>query len=167
MSLSDLTLPILAVNGYLWDTMKQLEPTFNDTYGNTIPFFPLSDSATGSGWESKAYIIYDRIMRTTPNPFYPIKKDHIIYNVKAKDIETLQWGLAVQYILDRYDDAAQDINDWNRNKGNPYKVYFHNLRVYQEDASVNRNFSTRPFYITQFIVESEYHFTESIESILS
>lgn len=167
MSLSDLTLPTLAVNGYLWDTIKQIEPTFNDTYGSTIPFFPLSDSASGAGWENKAYIIYDRIMRTTTNPFYPIKKDHIIYNVKAKDIETLQWGLAIQYILDRYDDAAQDINEWNRNNGNQYKVYFHNLRVYQEDSSANRNFSTRPFYITQFIVESEYHFTDSIESILS
>ena len=167
MSLSDLTLPVLAVNGYLWDTMKQVEPTLASRYGSTLPFFPLSDSATGASWEGKPYIIYDRMMRTTGSPFYPIKKDHILYAVKATDIESLQWGLAIEYILDRCDDSAQDINEWNREKGNKYKVYFHNLRVFQADSSVNRNFSTRPYYITEFIVQAEYHFTESLESFLT
>ena len=31
-----------------------------------------------------------------------------MYAVKATDIESLQWGLAIEYILDRMDDAAQD-----------------------------------------------------------
>lgn len=167
MSLSDLTLPVLAVNGYLWDTMKQVEPTFASRYGSTLPFFPLSDSATGASWENKPYIIYDRMMRTTGSPFYPIKKDHILYAVKATDVESLQWGLAIEHILDRSDDSAQDINDWNRSKNNKYKVYFHSLRVFQAESSVNRNFSTRPYYITEFIVQAEYHFTESLESFLT
>jgi len=167
MSLTDLTLPVLAVNGYLWDTMKEIEPSFAARYGSTLPFFPLSDSATGASWENKPYIIYDRMMRTTGSSFYPIKKDHILYAVKATDIESLQWGLAIEYILDRMDDAAQDINQWNRQNNNRYKVYFHNLRVFQSEASTNRNFSTRPYYITEFIVQSEYHFTESLESFLT
>ena len=165
--LSDLTLPVLAVNGYLWDTMKKVDTSLAPRYGSLLPFFPLSDSATGASWENKPYIIYDRMMRTSSSPFYPIKKDHILYAVKATDIESLQWGLAIQYILDRMDDAAEDINEWNRKKGNKYKVYFHNLRVFQSDSSLNRNFSTRPYYITEFIVQAEYHFTESMESFLS
>ena len=167
MSLTDLTLPVLAVNGYLWDTMKEIEPSFATRYGSTLPFFPLSDSATGASWENKPYIIYDRMMRTTGSAFYPVKKDHILYAVKATDVESLQWGLAIEYILDRMDDAAQDINEWNRQKNNKYKVYFHSLRVFQSESSANRNFSTRPYYITEFIVQSEYHFTEPLESFLA
>ena len=105
--------------------------------------------------------------RTTGSAFYPVKKDHILYAVKATDIESLQWGLAIEYILDRMDDAAQDINEWNRQKNNKYKVYFHSLRVFQSESSANRNFSTRPYYITEFIVQSEYHFTEPLESFLA
>lgn len=174
MSFSQFTLPLLTINGYLWDTMKEIEPSFAKTYGNKIPFFPISDSASGTKtWETKPYVIYDRMMRITRNPFYPIKRDHILYYVKGKEIDTLEWGMAIQYILDRMDDAAQDINEWNRNQINTSNVYFHNLRVYQTDsgdmgsASLTRDFSVRPFYITRFIVDAQYHFTDSIESFLA
>lgn len=174
MSLSQFTLPVLTVNGYLWHTLKQVEPSFNKAYGNRIPFFPVSDAASGTeSWENQTYVIYDRMMRMTRNPFYPIKKDHVLYYVKGNEVQTLEWGMAIQYILDRMDDAAQDINDWNRNQASPANVYFHHLRVHQTDGgdmgspSNTRDFSVRPNYITRFIVEAEYHFTDSIESILA
>jgi hypothetical protein len=168
MTFSDFTLPALTVNNYLWSVMKQIEPTFQKQYGTKIPFFPMSDSATGTkSWENKTYVIYDRMLRATSSPFYPIKKEHILYAVKGKEESTLEWGMAIQYILDRQDDAAQDINSWNRSQANPSKVYFHSLRVFQSDSSKTRDFSNRPFYITEFIVEVEYHLTESIESLLS
>jgi hypothetical protein len=130
----------------------------------------MSDSASGTkSWETKPYVIYDRMLRMTKSPFYPIKKEHILYAVKGKEESTLEWGMAIQYILDRQDDAAQDINDWNRSQETPANVYFHSLRVFQTSdmGSVTRDFSNRPFYITEFIVEAEYHFTDSIESFLS
>lgn len=172
MTFADFTLPVLTVNGYLWDVMKQIEPSFTLTknYGNKIPFFPMSDSASGTkSWETKPYVIYDRMLRMTKSPFYPIKKEHILYAVKGKEESTLEWGMAIQYILDRQDDAAQDINEWNRSQDNPSNVYFHSLRVFQTSdmGSVTRDFSNRPFYITEFIVEAEYHLTNSIESFLS
>lgn len=168
MTFADFTLPVLTVNGYLWSVMKQIEPTFQKQYGTKIPFFPMSDSATGTkSWENKTYVIYDRMLRVTGKPFYPIKKEHILYAVKGKEEETLEWGMAIQYILDRQDDAAQDINTWNRSQANPSNVYFHSLRVFQSDSSRARDFSNRPFYITEFIVEAEYHLTDSIESFLS
>lgn len=174
MTFSQFTLPVLTVNGYLWDTMKQIEPSFVKTYGTKTPFFPISDSASGTkSWETKPYVIYDRMMRITRNPFYPIKRDHILYYVKGRETDTLEWGMAIQYILDRMDDSAQDINNWNKNQANTSNVYFHNLRVYQTDsgdmgsASTTRDFSVRPFYITKFIVDAEYHFTDSIESFLA
>lgn len=128
----------------------------------------MSDSTSGTkSWENKTYIIYDRILKMIPSSFYPIKNEHILYAVKGKEESTFEWSAAIQYILDRMDDAAQDINEWNRKQENPANVYFHNLKVYQTDSSRTRDFSNRPFYITEFIVDARYHFTDSIESILS
>lgn len=169
MPLSDFTLPALTINNYLWHIMKQIEPTFQKQYGTKIPFFPLSDAASGTkSWENKTYVIYDRILKMRPSPFYPIKREHLLYYVKGKEDKTLEWGMAIQYILDRMDDAAQDINEWNRSQENPSGVYFHHLKVFQvdEDGSTARDFSNRPFYITKFVVEAEYHFTSSLEDYL-
>lgn len=174
MTFSSMSLPILTVNGYLWDTMKNIEPSFETKYGLDIPFFPISDAASGSNsWENKAYIVYDRMLRTRRSPFPYIKNEHIMYYVKGKEIQTLEWGMAIQTILDRMDDAAQDINDWNRSQAEPSGVYFHHLRVHQTgsgdmgSASTTRDFSVRPYYITKFIIEAEYHFTEPLEFFLS
>lgn len=175
MAFSNFSLPVLTINEYLWDTMKQIDPTLSQTknYGNKIPFFPMSDAASGSkSWENKTYIIYDRVIRYSRTPFYPIKKEQILYAVKGKEESTFEWSLAIQYILDRMDDAAQDINEWNRLKETPSSVYFHNLRAYQTDSgdaqgfSTARDFSNRPYYITNFIIDVEYHFTDSLEDHL-
>ena len=174
MSFEQFPIPALTINGYLWDTMKKFDTTLSKKYGKTIPFFPLSDSASGTkSWENKPYIIYDRMMRRNRGPFYPVKNEHILYYLKGNEEQTMQWGAAIQFILDRMDDAAQDINEWNRSLITPDGIYFHHLRIHQTDsgdmgsASGTRDFSVRPHYITRFIVEAEYHFTDSIESILS
>lgn len=174
MTFEMFTIPSTTINGYLWHTMKQVEPSLAKTYGTKVPFFPVSDAAAGTKfWDSNPYFVYDRMQRITRRPFYPIKTDHVLYYLNADQTDTLRWGAAVQYILDRQDDAAQDINSWNRAQASPANVYFHHLRVYQSDAgdqgspTLTRDFSTRPKYITQFIVDASYHFTDSIESILS
>jgi len=167
MTFANFAMPATTVNGYLWSVMKQIEPTLQKKYGQQIPFFPISDAHSGAeSWNSKPYVIYDRMLRMTNSSFYPTKKEHLVYAVKGKAEPTMEWGMAIQYILDRMDDAAQDINQWNRNQETPEKIYFHHLRVFQKDSSESRDFSVRPYYITEFIVEIEYHFTESIESYL-
>jgi hypothetical protein len=178
MSFESLAVPTLAVNGYLWDTMKQLDPTLTQTkrYGNKIPFFPIGDSASGQKqWENKPYFIYDRVFRFSSNPFYPKKRESFLYYLKAKPIDTLQWSAAVQLILDREDDAGKDINDWIRNNGgsDEYPLYFHYLRVYQarsgspsSDDSV-REETSRPYYITEFMIDVCYHHTKSLEDYLA
>jgi|AntAceMinimDraft_6_1070360.scaffolds.fasta_scaffold04057_4 hypothetical protein len=174
MSFSQFPLPAKTINGYLWKTMKEIEPSLARKYGKTVPFFPVSDSVSGkASWDDKPYVIYDRMLKLKPGPFYVCKKEHLLYYIKGKETDIFEWGLAMQFILDRMDDAAQDVNAWNRLQEVPAKIYFHHLRVYQTDsgdmssATSTRDFSTRPNYISQFVVEAEYHFTESIESILS
>jgi hypothetical protein len=178
MSFEQLGVPPLAVNGYLWDTMKQLDPTLTQTkrYGQKIPFFPIGDSASGQKqWENKPYFVYDRVFRFASNPFYPKKRESFLYYLKAKPIETLQWSAAFQMILDREDDSAKDINDWIRNNGgnDEYPVYFHTLRVYQSRSGSPsteggmREETSRPYYITEFMVDTCYHFTKSLEDYLT
>lgn len=171
MTFSQFSLPATTINGYLWDTMKRIDPTLSKKYGRKTPFFPLSDAASGANSsENKPYIIYDRMLRLRRNAFPYIKNEHLLYYLKGKEVDTLEWSLAIQIILDRMDDAAQDINEWNRNQDDPAGVYFHHLRVSQSDSGEmgspveTRDFSPRPFYISQFVVAAEYHFTESIES---
>lgn len=167
MSFSDFAYPPKVVNNYLWYVMKQVEPNLIKEYKDIVPFFPMGDAASGTkSWENKPYFIYDRMMQTTRNAFYPIKKDHILYALKANEIKTIEWGMAIQYILDRQDDAAQDINEWNRSLNIPHNIYFHHLRVFQSDRVDSRDFSNRPYYITEFIVNTEYHHTDSIEEFI-
>lgn len=178
MSFESLAVPPLAVNGYLWDTMKRLDPTLSQTknYGNKIPFFPIADSASGQKqWENKPYFIYDRVFRFASSPFYPKKRESFLYYLKAKPVESLQWSAALQLILDREDDSAKDINDWIRNQENgsdEYPVYFHTLRVYQARSGsptsegMLREESSRPYNITEFMIDVCYHHTKSLEDYL-
>lgn len=178
MSFENIGIPVLAVNGYLWDTMKQLDPTLTQTkrYGNKIPFFPIADSASGQKqWENKPYFIYDRVFRFASNPFHPKKRESFLYYLKAKPVDTLQWSAALQMILDREDDSAKDINQWIRENGgnNEYPVFFHTLRVYQARSSspssdsMLREESSRPYYITEFMLDVCYHHTKSLEDYLA
>jgi hypothetical protein len=165
MSFSNFTPPATIVNGYLWDTMKELDPSVSKGYGNKIPFFPITDAASGTkSWENKAYFIYDRIIKMQRKSFYPIKQEHMLYYLKGNEEKTIEWGMALQQVLDRGDDAAEDINNWNRRQENIGNVYFHSLCVDQintgdmSSSMLTRDFSTRPYTITQFIVVAEYHY---------
>lgn len=175
MSLSDLGVAPLAVNGYLWDTLKAIEPTFDTAYGQKTPIFPLGDSSSGSkSWGNKTYIVYDRMFKLGYGAFYPKKSEQILYYVKGNETDSLLWGSAIQIILDREDDAGKDINQWIRDNGGneEYPVYFHYIRVNQTTSSISssselkRDFSSRPYYITEFIVDMCYHHTKSLEEYL-
>jgi len=174
MSFSNFTLPATIVNGYLWDTMKEIDSTVSKGYGNKIPFFPIGDAASGvKSWENKPYFIYDRMIKMQSKSFYPVKQEHILYYLKGNEEKTIEWGMALQQILDRGDDAAQDINHWNGLQENVGNVYFHSLCVDQitfgdmSSSTTARDFSTRPYYITQFIVAAQYHFNNEFGRTLS
>lgn len=177
MSLSNFGVAPIIVNKYLWDTMKSIQPNLSQSrnYGQTVPIFPLGDAASGKkSWEDKAYIIYDRMFKPMKDPFYQVKCEEVRYHLKAKEKDTFIWGSVIQQILDRQDDAGKDINDWIRNNGgsNIYPVYFHSVRLYQVSSSLAteqenlRDFSLRPYYVTEFIADMKYHYTKSLEDYL-
>jgi hypothetical protein len=173
-------IPSLAINAYLWDTMKQLSesqnngngPNLEDAYGDTVPFYPVGDSAAGDNpWEDKPYFIYDRVFRFNSNPFYELKRDSTLYYLKANETDSLEWSAILQIILDREDDAAKDINEWIRNNGGneKYPFSFHNLRVYQSrssspssDGKIREISTVQPYYITEFMIDTHFHFTKQL-----
>ncbi len=175
LTLTNMPVPSVAVNHYLWDTMKRMDPSLTKTanYGpKTIPIFPLADTASGKkSWENKSYIVYDRLLTKNRNVFYPVKCEEIKYYLKANERDMLTWSTALQLVLDRMDDSGKDINDWIRNNGGAerFPIYFHHSRVYQLSAGTAtegeslRDFSTRPFYVAEFMIAIDFHYTVTME----
>jgi hypothetical protein len=170
--------PAITVNQYLWYTLLEISPDLDLDYGDVIPFFPIADYGSGFSWaeQGKPYVLYDRMLRMGYNQFYPSKRDHFIYAIKGQDNDLIAWASAIQYILDRQDDAAQDINEWNANpskwfpstgKTQADPFYFHKLKVYQTETDQPRDWSVKNTYVTEFIVEACYHTYWSIDDLLA
>jgi hypothetical protein len=222
-----ITIPPLAVNGFLWDTMLKLEPSLSSKYSEQIPFYPVGDSAAGDEpWDDNPYFIYDRVFRFSSSPFYEHKRESVLYYLKAKEVDSLTWSAALQMILDREDDSAKDVNAWIRDKWykkiiaeaavdgfdisnyddidrkilidcyknaeyddedeydlgfnprrikveNDHPIFFHNLRVYQSrssspssDGKIREISTVQPYYITEFMVDSHFHFTKTFDEYM-
>ena len=166
MALKDMVpmVPAVPINRYLWSKIAELDPDFVLGYNGVQPFFPLGESASGgTPWEELPTFVYDRMMVINPNPFYPIKKEQIHYALKANPSDSMALGSAVQYILDGMDDVAQDINAYNKDRD--YGIFFHHVRVFQTSTQVSssgaqRNYTTNQYYVSKFIIETEYHYNE-------
>lgn len=117
---------------------------------------------------SPLLIVYDRLMRFRPTPFYRTKREQLIYFIYATDVEKLVNSVRViTDALDREDAAAQDVNKWlndNPISNTPTNVFFHNIRVYQADESrdVAELASARTLFVNKIIVEYDYHIKDTI-----
>jgi hypothetical protein len=162
--LSELDVAAVYINNYLWGVIKKIDPDFVSSYNGIVPFFPLSESASGDApWNDKPSIVYDRLFTVSKSPFYPIKTEQIHYAVKATENQSLYLGSAIQLILDRQDDAAKDINEFMSIAYPESAIRFHHLRVYQPASAVSkagggvRDFTTRQYQVSKFFVDAEYH----------
>ncbi len=117
---------------------------------------------------SPILIVYDRLIRFRPNPFYRRKREQLIYFLYSTDVgKLIDCVRVITDALDREDAAAQDINAWmieNKNVLPPLNVFFHNLRVYQADESrdVAELASARTLFVNKLIVEYDYHTKDNI-----
>jgi hypothetical protein len=128
----------------------QYPTNIEDLYNDTIQIQQV---------EAPILIVYDRMMRFRPTPFYRHKREQLIYFIYSSDVAKLL--NAVRIItdsLDREDAAAQDVNSFNKSNTN-FNVYFHNIRVYQVDESrdVAELASARTLFVNKVIVEYDYH----------
>jgi hypothetical protein len=113
-------------------------------------------------------IVYDRLMRFRPTPFYRNKREQLIYFIYCSDSGKLLDSIRIiTDALDREDAAAQDINLWLQNNpidGTPTNVFFHNVRVYQADESrdVVELASAKTLFVNKLIIEYDYHTNDNI-----
>jgi hypothetical protein len=160
--------PEQIVNLYVWEQFKTYAPQFASLYppssgGNEIvPFFPapVSNLPLQVLEEDLPYIVFDKFSRVRGGYkyFYPIKTDQMRYTIHGGSLwdinkfERDRYGTTVnltsliQNILDREDDAAQDINEFTKNLpdyNDPNypelnKYYFHCVNVYQSGFTDNQ-----------------------------
>jgi len=160
--------PEQIINLYVWEQFKTYAPQFASLYppssgGNEIvPFFPapVSNLPLQVLEEDLPYIVFDKFSRVRGGYkyFYPIKTDQMRYTIHGGSL----WGInkferdrygttvnltsLIQNILDREDDAAQDINEFTKNLpdyNDPNypelnKYYFHCVNVYQSGFTDNQ-----------------------------
>ena len=118
--------------------------------------------------EQPILIVYDRLMRFRPTPFYRHKREQLIYFIYSSDVAKLINSVRIiTDALDREDSAAQDVNLWLKNNpisGIPNNVFFHNIRVYQADESrdVAELASARTLFVNKIIIEYDYHIKDTI-----
>ncbi len=161
--------PEQIINLYVWEQFKTYAPQFASLYppssgGNeTVPFFPapVSNLPLQVLEEDLPYIVFDKFSRVRGGYkyFYPIKTDQMRYTIHGGSL----WGInkfepdrygttitltsLIQNILDREDDAAQDINEFAKslpgyadtpNSKDLNQYYFHCVNVYQSGFTDNQ-----------------------------
>ena len=64
--------------------------------------------------ESPILIVYDRLMRFRPTPFYSHKREQLIYFIYSTDVgKLIDTVRVISSALDREDASAQDVNSYN------------------------------------------------------
>lgn len=158
MDLFDEAQPIWVVNDYLWDALKTASPKLAAMWPDKTPFFPINESTAGNTqWQGKPYFIYNQAFRIE-HSFYEIKKATFVYSMRATPSQTIPLSSALQKIMDRDDDTAKDVNDFNLLLGaDSCPVYFHSFNLYQNEPAKPRDGSVEPFVVSNFMVVVKYH----------
>jgi len=180
--------PVVLLNGYLSEKI----PEYLAEYGSSIfnyfedamRFFPVSPTTIDEltqqlpSSSEAPFVVYDRMLRFQRGPFPHIKKEQLIYyfykmTTKSSEaamailIETIQ---AVEDLLDRNDESAQEINTWIRSKLNEndlyeiagvefQPVYFHYTQVFhlQEVRDIIDFGTARTYAGNKLILDYCYH----------
>lgn len=161
----------LFINKYV---LAQLEEfgviTGNDLIDPIVPatnptsIIELYDNFIGS--ESPLLIIYDRMARYRPSPFYRHKREQLIYSLHSDSLDTIYNATRVILeALDRMDASGEDVNRWVKDNPDltPKNVFFHSFKAFQVDETrdVLELASVRVGFVNKIIIEYDYHTTDS------
>jgi hypothetical protein len=175
--------PPYFINGYIRAQLEYFELlTGQEQLSPIIPVQPTNiDDLYGNyigapGQQDPLMIVYDRMLRVNPGPFYRRKREQLVYTIHSSSLENvLNAHRVISEALNRSDAAAQDVNAWaSRNEildefGNPinHNVYFHSFRVYQlnETRDLLDLSSVRTIFRNKIIIEYDYHTVDTENSI--
>lgn len=163
--------PVLWINKYLEAKIPLLTEI-------EVPFFPSTPSSLETLQrefpEGGAMATWDRLIKMNRRGFPHVKNEQIMYYFYAQGstpiVNMVKIQEAVLRLMDRYDETAEEINNWCSNRrvnlgssANPDLVenmfYFHNFKVYQlEETRDIIDFGTaRTYGGNKIIIEFEYH----------
>jgi hypothetical protein len=166
-----LNTPVLWINKYLEDQIQILTDI-------ETPFFPSTPSTIDNLTESfpagGVMATWDRLIKMNRKGFPHIKCEQILYYFYATADNTVENMVKIQEsvlrLMDRFDETAQEINDWCSNRvinigttSNPDYIenqfYFHNFKVYQlEETRDIIDFGTaRTYGGNKIIIDFDYH----------
>jgi hypothetical protein len=173
----DTGFPPTQINGYILSELAFYGLVADSDLVNPSPMIPAqfptniedlyNDSIAIRQTDSPVLIVYDRLMRFRPTPFYAHKREQLIYFLYSTDVGKLIDSVRViSSALDREDASAQDVNTWSINNIESPNVFFHNTRVYQADESrdVAELASARTLFVNKIIVEYDYHVKTETDS---
>jgi hypothetical protein len=173
----DTGFPPTQINGYILSELAFYGLVADSDLVNPSPMIPAqfptniedlyNDSIAIRQTDSPVLIVYDRLMRFRPTPFYAHKREQLIYFLYSTDVGKLIDSVRViSSALDREDSSAQDVNTWSINNIESPNVFFHNTRVYQADESrdVAELASARTLFVNKIIVEYDYHVKTEADS---
>lgn len=164
------------INAYIFDKLSEYEDIGVSKTQKFSPIFATSPTniediykevEQSSKIPNPLVIQYDRLIRFRPNAFYPYKREQVLYYLYSTSLANVNnAAIVISQLLDREDAAAQDLNDWAsknpQSSGDtniPHNVFFHSMKVYQTDESVDvmNSTSARTIYAAKMIVEYDYH----------
>lgn len=180
--------PELLINRYIYNEMKKYGLS-DSPFGlpNPLPQEPwtpfysaaatLSNQDIWSDYPGGIYVMYDKMIRYRTQPFYRIKKEQLLYDIRtnefASDLDLSDNFVAmVAELLDREDQAAQDINSWLAKNfdllddlGIKHNVFFHKIRVFKVDESrdlTELNSANVTWMRNKIVIEYDYHVSDQL-----
>jgi len=168
--------PVLGINKYIWGQMCLIDPSLSGQYtldsGKEImPFFPLADSRGGdSTWGEKPYVVYDQLFKVNGRPLPYIHRAQFVYYIRGQATDNVVWSTAMQHIVDRGDDAAQDCNEFicRENYDQPTSIFYTKLRGFIIDEARDQriDLQVRQYYTTSLIVEADYRYDKAANNAI-
>jgi hypothetical protein len=150
----------------IFSGFEQMTPIFPTSPTNIEDVFKNYIGAPGVG--DPLLIQYERLIRFRVGPFYPRKREQLIYYLYCTDLSKINNAhRIITDALDREDSAGQDVNALCAELSTstiPFNVFFHNVRVYQADETrdILELASARTVYSNKLIIEYDYHVKNSI-----
>lgn len=173
VNMSETGFPPLFINGYLQQQFKDFNiigQGINDSVFMAVTPSNIDELYNnileGNAYPDPLMIVYDRMLRVNPSPFYMRKREQVIYTIHSTSLDkVLGAHRVISEALDRMDASAEDVNAWIAKNpvldGNAsvQNVYFHNFKVYQinETRDLLDLASVRTIFRNKIIVEYEYH----------
>lgn len=163
-----LNTPVLWINKYLQSKLSDLG------FGG-VPFFPTQpstiDALTQTFPTGGVMATYDRMFRMNRKAFPHIKSEQLLYYFYATEennvTNMVQITEAVYRLLDRWDESAEEVNNWCSNRrinvglDEPIDnmFYFHGFKVFQlEEVRDIIDFGTARTYAgNKIIIDFDYH----------